>query len=786
MITPPVNAQRHVDDREDRFGALLRQFRREAGLTQDELAARSGIAVRTIRRFETEARANPQLSTVRQLAKALDLPPAEHANLLATVAQPGTPPTGPSTADSPAPPVEPPVVEPDPGRYVTANERELIEAADELADVVRARWQQEESRRRIHDPGPLPLRWRSAGAELTDPDAPTDLAGALDGIVACYRRVPSGRLVVLGQAGAGKSMLAVRLVLDLLNPSTAAGAVPVVIGLSSWHPDKTSFHEWLVTQLTRHYPGLARPSRSGSTLADRLIENGRILPVLDGFDEIADGLHRSALVALNQITLPLVLTSRPDEYRDAVTGARALRGAAAVELADLTVADLAGYLPRTARRNAGDVATVWDPVLRELAEQPDHPLAVALTTPLMVGLVRANYSDTTGRDPAELLDAERFPTVEGISDHLLAGFVPTAYRRQPLDRAVGLDQRWSVEEATRWLRFVATHLNGRHSTDLAWWEFGTALRPRSRTLVLGLFAGVTAAVVDWLVEGVAGIFGVRIGSSPWLLSGLLIGFLGAVLMVISYGVTVGRQVPTPLYLRISVWGGRRRLSAETRRRLRLGILCGFVFGVCLGTAHRALDVVTSRSTAALGFWVFDAMMFGIVYAVGVAVVFWILGLIETPVDLTSASRPADLIRANRALLAGPALVLAPLFAGFIVAVPELLTALDVGRPFGIELDWEPSLVVAAGLVSAIAGGAGYVLGMTPWGQWLVFARVWLPLTGRLPWAVVAFLEDACRRGVLRQSGPYYQFRHARLQAHLAAADVTDRNVRGAPAGQEGR
>ena len=76
----------------------------------------------------------------------------------------------------------------------------------------------------------------------------------------------------------------------------------------------------------------------------------------------------------------------------------------------------------------------------------------------------------------------------------------------------------------------------------------------------------------------------------------------------------------------------------------------------------------------------------------------------------------------------------------------------------------------AGLVSAIAGAAGYVLGMTPWGHWLVFARVWLPLTGRLPWAVVAFLEDACRRGVLRQSGPYYQFRHARLQAHLAEHD----------------
>ncbi|MCE6997286.1 helix-turn-helix domain-containing protein [Saccharothrix sp. S26] len=747
----------------DRFGVLLRRFRREAGLTQDELAVRSGVAVRTVRRFETQAGVNPQLSTVRQLAEALALSPAEHATLLAAVGQADEP----APSDRPVAPADAARVQP--GRYLTANERELVEAADELADVVRARWQQEEMRRRIHDPGPLPLRWRSVGAELTDPDAPTDLAGTLDAIVPCYRRVPSGRLVVLGRAGAGKSMLAVRLVLDLLNPSTAAGAVPVVVGIGSWHPVQTSFHEWLVAELTRHYPGLARPSRSGATLAARLIESGRILPVLDGFDEIAEGLHRPALVALNQIVLPLVLTSRPDEYRDAVTASRVLRGAAAVELADLTVADLADHLPRTARRTAGDLATAWDPVLRELAERPDLPPAVALTTPLMVGLARANYSDTTGRDPAELLDARRFPTAESIADHLLAGFVPTAYRHQPLDRAVGLDQRWSVEEATRWLRFLAAHLDGRRTTDLAWWEFGTAFGRGSRTSLLGLVAGVTTAVVDWLVEGVASAFGVTIGSSSWFLSGLLIGFLGAVLMVVTYAVTVGRGVPAPLYLRISVRGGRRRLSAQTRSRLRTGALCGFVFGVLLGTAHRLLAVVTSRSAAAVGSWVFDAVAFGLVYAVGVGLVFRVLGLIETPVDLTSAGRPADLIRANRAVPAGPALVLAPLFAGFIVAAAEVLDALDVGRPFGIDLDWAPSLVVAAALVSAVAGAAGYVLGMTPWGHWLVFARIWLPLTGRLPWAVVAFLEDACRRGVLRQSGPYYQFRHARLQAHLAAA-----------------
>jgi transcriptional regulator with XRE-family HTH domain/GTPase SAR1 family protein len=736
----------------DEFGVLLRQFRRQAGLTQDELAARSGIAVRTIRRFETENRVNPQLSTVRQLAAALELSPSDHSRLLATVGEPA------QTAD----------VRPDPARYLTANERELLEAADELAAVVRARWQQEEIRRRIHDPGPLPVHWRTADAELSDHDAPADLAGTLDQIVSRYRRVPSGRLVVLGKAGAGKSMLAVRLVLDLLQPSTVAGAIPVVVGINSWHPVRMSFHEWLVTQLNRYYPGLAKPSRSGSTLAARLIESGRILPVLDGFDEIADGLHQPALAALNQITLPLVLTSRPDEYRDAVKATRVLRGAAAIELADLTVDDLADYLPRTARRAAGGAVATWDPVLRELAKRPDGPLAAALATPLMVSLARVIYSDTADHDPAELLATDRFPTVESISDHLLTSFLHTAYRHEPLDRAVGLDQRWSVEQATGWLRFLATHLTRRRTTDLAWWELCTALRGWPRTLALSLFAGAVATMTDWLVEGTASAFGVEIGTSPWFVSGVLIGFLAAGLMMISYGLVIGRAVPVPLYLRLSLRGGGRRLSERTRTRLRAGALCGFVFGVCLGTARDLPEVVTSRSGASLVVWLVDAIMFGLVYLLAVALVFWLISIMEAPVDLASVGGPADLIRANRTVLVGPILVLMPLFGGFLVATAVLLHALDADRPFGLELDWAPSLVVAAGLISTISGGVGYLFCMTPWGHWLVFARIWLPLTGRLPWAVVAFLDDACRRGVLRQSGPYYQFRHARLQAHLAA------------------
>lgn len=57
--------------------------------------------------------------------------------------------------------------------------------------------------------------------------------------------------------------------------------------------------------------------------------------------------------------------------------------------------------------------------------------------------------------------------------------------------------------------------------------------------------------------------------------------------------------------------------------------------------------------------------------------------------------------------------------------------------------------------------------VSAWGHWLIIARLWLPLTGRLPWRLRTFLDDAYDRGVLRQSGPVWEFRHERLQRHLA-------------------
>jgi transcriptional regulator with XRE-family HTH domain/tetratricopeptide (TPR) repeat protein len=89
---------------EDHFAAALRRLRLRAGLTQEALAERSGVSVSTIRGLETGRRRNPQLASVRQLATALDLQPAEQDELLAAATGAAEQPAIPVPRQLPAPP----------------------------------------------------------------------------------------------------------------------------------------------------------------------------------------------------------------------------------------------------------------------------------------------------------------------------------------------------------------------------------------------------------------------------------------------------------------------------------------------------------------------------------------------------------------------------------------------------------------------------------------------------------------------------------------------------------
>ncbi|WP_406512960.1 NACHT domain-containing protein [Streptomyces sp. NBC_00161] len=681
-------------------------------------------------------------------------------------------------------PVHPGGLEELPRRAPLPGVPELREAAGLLASRVAGQWRREERRRRVHDPFPLPVRFRSADARLLDhwakirgaapgaDPAPLALAGSIDRIVEVYRSVPSGRLVVLGEAGAGKTILTVRFVLDWLAARTPDEPVPVIFSLGSWDPTTVSLRDWMCDQLVRDH-GLAGPAAHGGNLAGALVDTGWILPVMDGFDEIAGGLQRAALKELDRTTTPLLLTSRPKEYAEAVE-TRPLPKAAVVELDDLTLDDVALYLPLTSRPgiDGGTRSTVWEPVLDGLRRQRRSAgaenLARVLVTPLMVAMARAVYSDAPGADPVRLLETAEFAGPEALQRHLLAAFTPAAYEPAPTDgsrRRHRRRQDWNPERAQQWLGYLAAHLDqlGRAGTgaparDLAWWQLGSTMSRTSRMLVIGFLAalalGVTTGVGNVPVDLVATSFGLRFA----LVRGLVVGLLHALVNGLFFGLLYGfvsRGAAEPARVRIQVFGRTGRRRTEVLPRFRLGLGCGVLAALALLCMDRF--VVESLGLAdGLDGGLVGALVFVPGLGLGVGSVLGLLAWLEVPVDVRSGVSSSELLSQDRRNVLFHLLVWALVFG----------TGAGCANAFTAGPVWGLLVGLAFGIEAAFAGGLAYGLAFTAWGQWVALGRIWLPITGQLPWRLVAFLDDACERDVLRQAGAVYQFRHAQLQDHL--------------------
>lgn len=107
------------------FGELLRFFRRRLGLSQPELAERSGLTVSAISALERGVRGRPYPYTARQLADGLELDDVDRDQFLNTATRP---PSAEATPPQPAP-------APASGAHPPVPPSPLIGRADDLASL---------------------------------------------------------------------------------------------------------------------------------------------------------------------------------------------------------------------------------------------------------------------------------------------------------------------------------------------------------------------------------------------------------------------------------------------------------------------------------------------------------------------------------------------------------------------------------------------------------------------------------------------------------------------------
>ena len=396
-------------------------------------------------------------------------------------------------------------------RSDASGEGSLEQIADELADAVRTQWRTEAHTRRVHEPYPLPVAGNAAPPDLVEDLAvltamaiswpvrrsndraawahgPGELAGQWEQISdVLARRVPTGRLLLLGEAGSGKSVLLTHLLQQIAHHRDSADPVPVLFALASWNPQRQALADWMARRLERDYPALSHPATAHppATRARALLEHGLILPLLDGFDELPTEQQPAALDAINRFLGPgqgVVLSSRTRDYRTAARRAAApLTGAAGIELKPVPPGPAAAYLTRA----PADPAR-WAPVTAHLGSA--SPVGQALRTPQMLYLARTIHTPRVGEhgesarpDPAHLCDTERFPDAHALEQHLLRSFIPAAYRPDPHAPAPA----FMAQRAHHTLTFLAEHLarTTPASPDIAWWQLPEALPRRPSVLV---------------------------------------------------------------------------------------------------------------------------------------------------------------------------------------------------------------------------------------------------------------------------------------------------------------
>jgi predicted NACHT family NTPase len=224
----------------------------------------------------------------------------------------------------------------------------------------------------------------------------------------------AGRLLILGNPGSGKTTTLLDLAKALIERAETEPdfPIPVLFNLSSWNDDKQPLHKWMVQELK------LRGVHSNTTR--KWLGNCKLLPLLDGLDEMAADRQETCVEALNQQLLTgekslpyLVVCSRNEEYDNYETKLL-LNGAISIQ--SLTIDKIQSYL------NSIDQSELCHTLER------DPELLALVRTPIFLSIAALSFQEL----PYERW--QTFTTAEGRIEYLLDAYIQQMMERK-LDRS---------------------------------------------------------------------------------------------------------------------------------------------------------------------------------------------------------------------------------------------------------------------------------------------------------------------------------------------------------------
>jgi hypothetical protein len=537
-----------------------------------------------------------------------------------------------------------------------------------------------------------------------------------------YLNETKRRMVILGAAGSGKTVLAATLTVGLLKQRGMVSAsqghnIPIacIFYLPSWDPATHDLTEWLETQIADRF-------RLSRKIAAQLVDHGWVLPVLDGLDEMdsqeqAPRRSESAVSGINDYIARtpeshMVIVCRSGaRYYERL--ARRVRDAEEITIENLKSGQIIDYIQTQCLDEFS--ASSWVPIFNALKGRNSDLILSALDTPWR--LTAAAAFALSGGDPAALLPTSAEMTEpsrhadysDRIGRLLLETFITT--------RISIHERRSSVPVTITQLRMVANLLTGEQGSGNGgkeiilhrWWKMVDERKVlRTHALVVWTVMHLSFGLLGFVplhVKGKGGLF-------------LFLAILANYFTIMMYSIHVSITRKGPIALRIGSLRAPIRMVTTA-----IGFLISVATGVVAGGAFGSLY--------GIGMGVASAASLTLVAA-------------STGLDPSDATRPMATLVNDRNFAVVMGIAIGAYATLYYVTLYGLAIALTFASMCVLGVTFSSSYMRY--LITAYYGG----------------------MHRKLPFRFANFLDWCHSAGILRVSGIGYQFRHQELLDYLAA------------------